>query len=99
MSRFLLISFVVVFSVAANGQSSSQPSVQGQLGNDWIVGSDARAEGRVMHFQDFAMTLDGRQLRADEAYYNMDTRQLELRGSVTLTLPNGPSGYYKVDPR
>jgi lipopolysaccharide assembly outer membrane protein LptD (OstA) len=56
-------------------------------------------EGRIMHFRDFAMTLDNRQLRADEASYNMDTRRLELRGNVSITLPNGPAGFYKINPR
>jgi hypothetical protein len=99
MSRLLLVVFVVGFSVVTSGQSPSQPPVQGQILNDWIQGSDARMEGRIMHFRDFAMTLDSRQLRADEASYNMDTGRLELRGNVFLTLPSGPAGFFKINSR
>ena len=99
MNRFLLIAFIVSFTVVANGQSPSQPAVRGQIGNDVMSGSDARVDGRILHVRDLTMMFDGRQLRADEASYNMATSQLELRGNVTLTLPDGPWGFYKVGPR
>jgi hypothetical protein len=99
MTRILLVAFVVSLSAAANGQTPARAAVQGQLGGDWVIGSDARLEGRVLHIRDFTITLDGRELRADEASVNLDTKQLELRGNVILTLPNGVGGFYKIDPR
>jgi hypothetical protein len=100
MNRFLLIAFVVSFTVAANGQTPGQPIVQGQVGNDAISASDVRIDGSTFQMRGLVMTLGGRQLRADEASLNMDTLQIELRGNVTLTLPKVEGiGFYKLLPR
>jgi hypothetical protein len=82
----IVCSVIIAGAMAASAQA---PSVS-------IEAAESFQEGPLVRLTHFDVTLAGRLLTADEAIYNPNTGETELRGNVHLVLP--PHLNNKMDP-
>ena len=80
MKRFILAGFISSVIIAGVVGALAQANVT-------VHAALSERQGEAVKFTNFDVTLDGRLLRADEAIYNTDTGDTELRGNVHVVLP------------
>ncbi|HXJ02709.1 MAG TPA: hypothetical protein VNH44_15920 [Micropepsaceae bacterium] len=80
MKQWILAGVVCLTLIAGAMGAIAQSNVS-------VFAEQSYREGLVVRFTRFDVTLDGRRITADEAVYNPETGETELRGNVHLALP------------
>jgi lipopolysaccharide assembly outer membrane protein LptD (OstA) len=80
MRRLILAGIVCSTIIAGAIAAAAQSNVS-------VFAEQSYSEGPVVRFTHFDVILDGHHITADEAIYNPNTGETELRGNVHLALP------------